>query len=161
MMPNIAIGSDDRIIAEARPSAASARTLRRILKRCRMTAERFSRISLEVAAGRALDRDRGDEQRQVVLADAEIEIAHRAFEIGAVGDFVGDDAEFGADGIGAIRAPTMVIATGTGWPARRLRTMMSSASGKLRAEFLLPAAAQMLQHRQRPERQQEHERRPQ
>ena len=31
-------------------------------------------------------------------------------------------------GSGISRA-TMLIATGTGWPARRLRTMMSSASG--------------------------------
>ena len=33
----------------------------------------------EIAAGRALDRHRGDEQRQVVLADAEIQIAHARF----------------------------------------------------------------------------------
>jgi hypothetical protein len=45
MMRNMAIGSDERISAEARPSAASARILRRILKRWRMTPERFSRIS--------------------------------------------------------------------------------------------------------------------
>ena len=40
-------------------------------------------------------------------------------------------------GSGISRA-TMVIATGTGWPARRLRTMMSMRVGELRAEFLLP-----------------------
>jgi hypothetical protein len=42
---NIAIGSDERMSADARPSDANARILRRILKRSRMTAERFCRIS--------------------------------------------------------------------------------------------------------------------
>ena len=105
MIRNITIGSDDRIIAEARPSAASARILRRILKRCADHAGEVFQDFAEIAAGRALDRDRGDEQRQVVLADAEIEIAQRGFEIGAVGDLVGDDAELAADRIGASRAP--------------------------------------------------------
>ena len=59
----------------------------------------------EIAAGRALDRDRGDEQRQVVLADAEIQIAHRGFEIGAIGDLVGDDAELACRPDRASRAP--------------------------------------------------------
>ena len=54
----------------------------------------------EIAAGRALDGDRGDEQRQIVGADAGIEVAHRGFQIGAVGDLVGHDAELAADRIG-------------------------------------------------------------
>ena len=54
----------------------------------------------QIAAGRALDGDGGDEQRQVVGADAGVKVAHRRFQIGAVGDLVGDDAELAADRIG-------------------------------------------------------------
>src|SRR5580700_10872798 len=56
----------------------------------------------QVAAGRALDRHRGDEQRQVLLADAIGEVAHRGFQVSPVGDLVGDDAELGADRIGQL-----------------------------------------------------------
>ena len=45
---NTATGSPDRKIAENFPSAASALILRRILKRWRMTDERFERISLRL-----------------------------------------------------------------------------------------------------------------
>src|SRR3954463_10925944 len=54
----------------------------------------------QVATGRALDRNGGDEQRQVFLSDAEVEVAHCGLDVGAVGDLVGRDAELGADGIG-------------------------------------------------------------
>src|SRR5499426_4771835 len=47
----------------------------------------------ELAAGRRLDRHGGDEQRQILLADAAAELAHGALEVGAVGDLVGHDAE--------------------------------------------------------------------
>src|SRR5215472_13140205 len=53
----------------------------------------------EIAAGRRLDRHRGDEQRQVVLPETGIEVAHGGLEIGAVGDLVADEAELGADRI--------------------------------------------------------------
>ena len=48
----------------------------------------------------------------------------------------------------------MVIAIGTGWPARRLRTMMSSASGNCAPNCLLPPAAHELEHQQRQQVQQ-------
>src|ERR1043165_7223890 len=89
----------------------------------------------EVAAGRALDRHGGHEQRQVFLADAEVEVAHRGLDVGAVGDFVRRDAEFGADRVGNSCA-TRPTATGTGWPARSERTMMSIASGNCAANLL-------------------------
>ena len=98
----------------------------------------------EIAAGRTLDRHRGDEQRQVVLADAEIEIAHAGFEIGAVGDFIGDDAEFAADRIGH-------LARHHGDRDRHRMTGAQAAHddvqrvGKLRAERLLPPAAHDLE----------------
>ena len=139
------IGSADRIIAEKRPSAASALILRRILKRWRMTAGQVLQDFAQIAAGRALDRDRGDEQRQVVLADAEIEVAHRRLEIGAVGDLVGDDAEFGADRVGHLARHHR----------DRDRHRMAGAQaahddvdgvGKLRAELLLAALAHESQH---------------
>src|ERR1043165_1253393 len=59
----------------------------------------------QVAAGRALDRHRGHEQRQIFLADADIEVAHRGLDVGAVGDLVRRDAELGADRIGQTRSP--------------------------------------------------------
>ena len=95
----MAIGSDDRIkrrrAAFRRQRADLAAHLEAIADDGRQVFEDFA----EIAAGRALNRDRGHEQRQVVLADAEIEIAHRGFEIGAIGDLVGDDAELAADRI--------------------------------------------------------------
>ena len=66
MTANMPIGSDERINADARPSAAKARILRRILKRWRITDGKIFQDFAEIAAGRALDRDRGHEQRQVV-----------------------------------------------------------------------------------------------
>src|SRR5215831_3600396 len=42
----------------------------------------------EIAASRALDGDGGDKQRQVLLADAEVEVTQRGLEIGAIGDLV-------------------------------------------------------------------------
>ena len=44
----MATGSPDRKKAENLPSAASALIFRRILKRWRMVADRFSRISLKL-----------------------------------------------------------------------------------------------------------------
>ena len=70
-----------------------------------MTAGKVFQNFAEVAAGRALDRDRGDEQRQIVLADAEIQVAHAGFEIGAIGDLVGDDAELACRSDRPSRAP--------------------------------------------------------
>src|SRR4051812_38614984 len=53
----------------------------------------------QVATGRALDRNGGHKQRQVFLPDAEVEVAHRGLDIGAVGDLVGRDAKLGPDRI--------------------------------------------------------------
>ena len=95
----------------------------------------------EIAAGRALDRDRGDEQRQIVLADPDIEIAQRRFEIGAVGDLVHDDAELAADRI-------LHLARDHGQRDRRRVAGAQAAHdhveriGELRAERLLAARAQ-------------------
>ena len=46
----------------------------------------------------------------------------------------------------------MVIAIGTGWPARRLRTMMSSASGNCAPNFFCRRPRLNLQHQQRQQR---------
>ena len=48
----------------------------------------------------------------------------------------------------------MVIATGTGWPARRLRTMMSSASGNCAPNFFCrrPRRKRSTRQRQRASR---------
>src|SRR3954468_24405950 len=54
----------------------------------------------QVATGRALDRDGGHKQREVSLPNPEVEVAHRGFDIGAVGDLVGRDPELGPDRIG-------------------------------------------------------------
>jgi hypothetical protein len=132
---NITIGSDDRIIAEKRPSAASRANLAAHLEPLANDRRTGSQYLAEIAAGRALDRDGGHEQREVVLADAVIEIAHRGFQIGAVGHLVGDDAELGPPTGSGISRATMAIATGTGCPARRLRTMTSMASGNCSPNF--------------------------
>ena len=88
-----------------------------------------------------MDRNRRDEQRQIVLADAEIEVAQRALEVGTVGDLVRDDAEFRAD-----RVPHFARHHGD-----RDRHRMACAQaahdhvegvGKLRSELLQPAPAQ-------------------
>ena len=95
----------------------------------------------EIAAGRSLDRDRGHEQRQVVLPDPDVEVAQRRFEIGAVGDFVDDDAELAAD-----RIPH--LARDHGQRDRRRMTGAQAAHdhvervGELRAERLLAARPQ-------------------
>src|SRR3954453_4490129 len=93
-------GTAERNSAENRPSAARALTLRRSLKRVRMTSEGVCRRSLrrppgevrqelaQPAAGGGLDPHRGDEQRQILLADAEIQVAHRRLDIGPLGDLV-------------------------------------------------------------------------
>ena len=141
MTTNMPIGSADRIIAEARPSAASARILRRILNRWRMTPERFSRISPRLPpvepwmATAVTNSGRSSEPMRA------IEIAHRGFEIGAVGDLVGDDAEFAADRIGHF-APDH----GDGDRHRMAGAQAAHDDvervGELGAEFLLPPRAQ-------------------
>src|SRR6185437_3075005 len=100
----------------------------------------------EITAGRSLDRDRRDEQRQVIGSDSEIKIAHRRFEVGAVGDFVGDDTEFRADRIGQFARHH-----GNGDRHRMAGAERAhddvDGVGKLRAEFFLPASAQEAQHK--------------
>jgi hypothetical protein len=138
------IGSDERISAEARPSAASARHLKAFADDGGEVFQDFA----EIAAGRALDRDRRDEQWQVVLTDAEIKVSQRGFEIGAVGDLVGDDAELRPDRVFHF-APHH---------ADRDRRRMAGAQaahddvetvGELRAELLLAPPAQDAQEQVR------------
>ena len=105
----------------------------------------------EIAAGRALDADGGDEQRQIVGADAGVEIAHRRFQIGAVGDLIGHHTEFAADRIGHFARHHV--------DGDRHRMTGAQAAhdhvegvGKLGAELLLPAGAQQPQHEIRQHR---------
>ena len=99
----------------------------------------------EIAAGGALDGDGGDEQRQIVGADAAVKIAHRRLEIGAIGDFVGHDAEFTADRIGHFASDH-----GDGDRHRMAGAQAAHDDieriGELGAEFLLPPRAQHAQH---------------
>ena len=99
----------------------------------------------EIAAGRALDADGGDEQRQIVRADAAVEVAHRRFQIRSVGDLVGHHAELAADRIGHFAAHHV--------DGDRHRMAGAQAAhddveriGELGGEFLLPPAAQQAQH---------------
>ncbi len=91
------IGSEDRMRAEARAFGGQRADLAAHLEALANDGRQVLQDLAEIAAGGPLDGDRGDEQRQVVLADAEIEVAQAGFEIGPVGDLVRDDAELAAD----------------------------------------------------------------
>ena len=58
----------------------------------------------EIAAGRSLDGDGGNEQGQIVRADAQVKVAERRFQIRAIGYFIRQDAKFTADRIGHLAA---------------------------------------------------------
>jgi hypothetical protein len=82
------------------------------------------------------------------LPDPEIEVAQRAFELGAVGDFVRDDAEFRAHRIGQLTAHhrdrdrnRMARAQGAHDDVERV--------GELRAERLLPPRALHVENEER------------
>ena len=92
----MARGSSVRAMAEKRPSAVSARTLRRILKRSRISFERRERISARLPPVCALNCDCGGEEPKVFVAHPFVEVGQCSVDVATISDLIADETELGA-----------------------------------------------------------------
>ena len=82
----------------------------------------------QIAASLALHADGGDEEQQIILADTTVQVDDGCRDILTEGNFLGGHGEFGRIG-SRISLAARLMALTNGWPIRKLRTMMLSASG--------------------------------
>ncbi len=90
-------GNREMIQADIRPSAESALIFRRSFCLSRSTDDKIAQDFGQIAAGLGLDGQRHRQQMKALEPDALRKFPHRMLQAEAECDFVGNDAEFGAE----------------------------------------------------------------